>query len=62
VTDEMDAAIDAVVESLVRESQDAQPDGCCIGPENRGHLCPYHQGYEDGADRALRLTEGAARG
>jgi phage tail tape-measure protein len=56
MTEEMDKAIDAVVESLVRDSQQAQKDGCCLQPSWRGHLCQYHQGYEDGADRALRLT------
>jgi hypothetical protein len=29
--------------------------GCCSGPEWRGHLCDYHQGYEDGLDRAQVL-------
>ena len=24
--------------------------GCCDGPEWRGHLCQYHQGWVDGYD------------
>ena len=25
-------------------------EGCCDGPEWRGHLCPYHAGYQDALD------------
>jgi hypothetical protein len=53
---EFDLAVETVVESLVRESQELQPGGCCLDPGWRGLLCQYHQGYEDGAERALRLT------
>lgn len=50
-------SIDDVVEALVRDSQEAAWDRCCLQPSWRGHLCQYHQGYEDGADVALRLAE-----
>jgi len=43
---------------LVAESQSLQPDGCCSSDTWRGHLCPYHQGFEDGIDVVLdRLRE-----
>lgn len=58
MNEELDRAIGDVVSSLVRDSQEAQKDGCCLQPVWRGRLCAYHQGYEDGADRALRLVEG----
>lgn len=38
---------------LVAESQALQADGCCSAPVWRGHLCPYHQGFEDGIDVVL---------
>ena len=28
----------------------ADNTGCCDGPEWRGHLCPYHAGYQDALD------------
>jgi hypothetical protein len=51
------AAEDAMIKYLVVKSQELQPDGCCQGPDWRGHLCQYHQGYADGVsamyDRAF---------
>ena len=38
---------------LVAESQSMQPNGCCADASWRGHLCQYHQGYEDGIDVVL---------
>ena len=31
------------------------PDGtyCCGGEPHRGHLCEYHQGWDDGYEAAL---------
>lgn len=50
---------------LVLESQTLQSDGCCSTDTWRGHLCQYHQGFEDGIDivldrlRAIReMTDG----
>jgi hypothetical protein len=46
-----------MIKYLVVKSQELQPDGCCQGPDWRGHLCQYHQGYADGVsamyDRAF---------
>jgi len=44
----LEAAEDAMFRYLVAKSQALQPDGCCQGPEWRGHLCQYHQGFADG--------------
>jgi hypothetical protein len=38
---------------LVAESQGLQADGCCSSETWRGHLCSYHQGFEDGVDVVL---------
>lgn len=32
---------------------------CCGDDAWRGHLCAYHQGYEDGYDEALRKVRDA---
>jgi hypothetical protein len=52
-------SIDDIVDAMVRDSQESQKDKCCLQPSWRGHLCQYHQGYEDGADAALRMAERA---
>lgn len=46
-------SLDVVAAKMVAASQAAQPGGCCAGPEWRGHLCPYHDGYADGIDAIL---------
>lgn len=38
---------------LVLESQTLNADGCCSTDTWRGHLCQYHQGFEDGVDVVL---------
>lgn len=38
---------------LVAESQGLNADGCCSTDSWRGHLCSYHQGFEDGIDVVL---------
>jgi hypothetical protein len=48
-----DAAEVAWRNVLVAESQSLQPDGCCSADTWRGHLCQYHQGFEDGIDVVL---------
>lgn len=48
-----DAAEVAWRNLLVAESQELQADGCCSADVWRGHLCPYHQGFEDGIDIVL---------
>lgn len=45
---------DELIEALVKKSQSQDRDGCCSHPNWRGHLCLFHQGYEDGADAVLR--------
>jgi hypothetical protein len=48
-----------LIDRLVIDSQLAQPNGCCLGPEWRNRLCQYHLGYEDGAEAALLAIEAA---
>lgn len=46
------------VDPLTAASQALQPNGCCSDPTWRGHLCDYHQGFEDGIEAAR--PEGSA--
>lgn len=45
---------DTLITELVKRSQELGRGQCCLAPTWRGHLCPYHEGTEDGADAALR--------
>ena len=49
------AMTDEDIERLVRASIDRQPNGCCGNDAWRGHLCQYHEGYEDGLNKAQEL-------
>lgn len=44
---------------------EAAAEGCCNNAEWRGHLCTFHQGYQQGVDAALesyaKLLETAHR-
>lgn len=48
---------DEDIDRLVAENIAEQNGGCCGGPDWRGHLCQYHQGYESGLDRARTFME-----
>jgi hypothetical protein len=58
VAEALAAAEDAMIRYLVVKSQSLQPDGCCAGPEWRGHLCQYHQGYADGVEEMYQRAFG----
>ena len=32
-------------------------DGCCGDHASRGHLCQYHEGFNDGVEMALAASE-----
>ena len=55
ISEALAAAENAMIKYLVAKSQALQSDGCCSGPEWRGHLCQYHQGYADGVSYMLEF-------
>jgi len=50
---------DEQIDAAVAESIAAQPNGCCGGPDWRGHLCEWHSGFEAGLDAARPIVERA---